>query len=156
MHATPQQHMGLVKNAVSRSAEALCAGLESDGLYVGEGFLDAAAVVAMVNEAKTLDPTLVPSQSTRWDGRETVAYDKEGVRSTQIQGGPSFAAYGFLGGRGSCDAGDRCVHDVSEVARCGGPEDARWALTVWLCAEDESVVEATPDGVLRVHFPDAV
>ena len=51
---------------------------------------------------------------------------------------------------------DRLVHDVSEVTECAGPEDARWALTVWLCAEEEGAAEATPAEVLRVHFPEAV
>jgi len=245
VHATPQQHMTLVKNAVERNADALCAGLRDDGLYVGEGFLDAAAVVAMAGEARTLDPILVPSQSTRWDGTATVAYDKEGVRSTQILGGTLYeqaprlteyvvslteavaeAVNGADGLRrlspakqtnklAVCDApgaaypkhidnggaddprlltcivylagapaggnfrayaptedavvrdvapapgtfvafwSDRLVHDVSEVTACAGPGDARWALTVWLCAEDEADVETTPDEVLRVHFPEA-
>lgn len=50
---------------------------------------------------------------------------------------------------------DRLVHDVSAVSECGGPADARWALTVWLCADDVGVVEATPGAVLARHFPDA-
>ena len=46
-----------------------------------------AQVAAMAEEARRLDGTLVPSQSTRYEAGNTIAYDKEGVRSTQILGG---------------------------------------------------------------------
>ena len=48
-----------------------------------------------------------------------------------------------------CFWSDRLVHDVSAVTRL---DEARWALTVWLCTDDD-VVEATPDGVLKAHWP---
>jgi Rps23 Pro-64 3,4-dihydroxylase Tpa1-like proline 4-hydroxylase len=50
---------------------------------------------------------------------------------------------------------DRLVHDVAAVEECRGPDDARWALTVWLCADDAAVVEPTPPAVLAHHFPGA-
>ena len=183
-----------------------------------------------------LDGTLVPSQSTRYEAGQTVAYDKEGVRSTQILGGNDYdkaprlteyvvsltAALSSVAGQvrplspsrqtnklavcdaigasypkhidngggddprlltailylsGDVDGGrfrsykatedvvtaevapapgtfvcfwsDRLVHDVSEVTRL---DEARWALTVWLCTDDD-VVEATPDEVLAAHWP---
>ena len=54
-----------------------------------------------------------------------------------------------------CFWSDRLVHDVAEVSRCDGPGDARWALTVWLCAAEPGVVEDTPPAVLAAHWPDA-
>ena len=44
----------------------------------------------MAEEARRLDGTLVPSQSTRYEAGQTIAYDKEGVRSTQILGGDAY------------------------------------------------------------------
>ena len=44
----------------------------------------------MAEEARRLDGTLVPSQSTRYEAGNTIAYDKEGVRSTQILGGNDY------------------------------------------------------------------
>ena len=49
-----------------------------------------AQVAAMAEEARRLDGTLVPSQSTRYEAGQTIAYDKEGVRSTQILGGNDY------------------------------------------------------------------
>ena len=51
-----------------------------------------AQVAAMAEEARRLDGTLVPSQSTRYEAGNTIAYDKEGVRSTQILGGDAYDA----------------------------------------------------------------
>ena len=48
-----------------------------------------------------------------------------------------------------CFWSDRLVHDVSAVTRL---DEARWALTVWLCT-DEDIVEATPDEVPAAHWP---
>ena len=48
-----------------------------------------------------------------------------------------------------CFWSDRLVHDVSAVTRL---DEARWALTVWLCTDDD-VVEATPESVLAAHWP---
>ncbi len=190
----------------------------------------------MAEEARCLDGTLVPSQSTRYEAGNTIAYDKEGVRSTQILGGDAYdeaprlteyvvsltAALSSVAGQvrplspsrqtnklavcdaigasypkhidngggddprlltailylsGDVDGGrfrafkatedivtaevapapgtfvcfwsDRLVHDVSAVTRL---DEARWALTVWLCTDDD-VVEATPDEVLAAHWP---
>ena len=184
----------------------------------------------------------MPSQSTRYEAGQTIAYDKEGVRSTQILGGNDYdkaprlteyvvsltAALTSVAGQvrplspsrqtnklavcdaigasypkhidnggggdprlltailylsGDVDGGrfrsykatedvvtaevapapgtfvcfwsDRLVHDVAEVSRCDGPGDARWALTVWLCAAEPGVVEDTPPAVLAAHWPDA-
>ena len=238
---SPEEHMAIVEAAVAARASEIRSALAEEGLYACEAFVDAGAVGAMAKEARGLDATLVPSQSTRWDGTQTVAYDKAGVRSTQILGGPSYAmaprlteyvvaltkslsaavderplspsrqtnklavcdavaasypkhidngggddprmltAILYLAGcpRGGefrayaatedrvlaevaprpgtfvCFWSDRLVHDVAEVAECAGPEDARWALTVWLCTDDPAAVEATPPAVLEAHFPDA-
>ena len=190
----------------------------------------------MAEEARRLDSTLVPSQSTRYEAGTTIAYDKEGVRSTQILGGNDYdkaprlteyvvsltAALSSVAGQvrplspsrqtnklavcdaigasypkhidngggddprlltailylsGDVDGGrfrsyeatedvvtaevepspgtfvcfwsDRLVHDVSAVTRL---DEARWALTVWLCTDDD-VVEATSDEVLAAHWP---
>ena len=183
----------------------------------------------------------MPSQSTRWDGTRTVAYDKAGVRSTQILGGSTYAmaprlteyvvaltqelsavagevrplsatrqtnklavcdapgaaypkhidngggddqrlltAILYLSGcpeggefraydsesdaveevaiqRGTfvCFWSDRLVHDVAEVTKCDTKDDARWALTVWLLADDQGLVEETPPAVLARHFPNS-
>ncbi len=48
-----------------------------------------------------------------------------------------------------CFWSDRLVHDVSAVTRL---DEARWALTVWLCTDDD-VVEQTPESVLAAHWP---
>ena len=190
----------------------------------------------MAEEARRLDGTLVPSQSTRYEAGNTIAYDKEGVRSTQILGGNDYdkaprlteyvvsltAALSSVAGEvrplspqrqtnklavcdavgasypkhidnggsgdprlltailylsGDVDGGrfrsyqatedvvtaeiepspgtfvcfwsDRLVHDVSAVTRL---DQSRWALTVWLCTDDD-IVEATPDEVLAAHWP---
>ena len=242
---TPEVHMAIVEAAVAARAPAIRDALGAGSFFAAEDFLDPAAVAAMAGEARALDATLVPSQSTRWDGTRTVAYDKAGVRSTQILGGSTYAmaprlteyvvaltkalagavnagpslrklseqeqtnklavcdavnaaypkhidngggddprlltAILYLAG---CPAGgefrayaptedrvvesvtpapgsfvcfwsDRLVHDVAEVSRCDGPNDARWALTVWLCAAEPGVVEDTPPAVLAAHWPDA-
>ena len=48
-----------------------------------------------------------------------------------------------------CFWSDRLVHDVSAVTRL---DEARWALTVWLCTDDD-IVEQTPESVLAAHWP---
>ena len=242
---SPEEHMAAVQSAVASAADGIQAALTKDDFFSRTNFLDARSVQAMAEEARRLDATLVPSQSTRWDGTRTVAYDKAGVRSTQILGGSTYAMAPrlteyvvaltkALGGAvnagpslrklseqeqtnklavcdavaaaypkhidngggddprlltailylAGCPAGgefrayaptedrvvesvtpapgsfvcfwsDRLVHDVAEVSRCDGPGDARWALTVWLCAAEPGVVEDTPPAVLAAHWPDA-
>ena len=228
--------MAAVQSAVASAADGIQAALTKDDFFSRTNFLDARSVQAMAEEARRLDGTLVPSQSTRYEAGQTVAYDKEGVRSTQILGGNDYdkaprlteyvvsltAALSSVAGRvrplspsrqtnklavcdaigasypkhidngggddprlltailylsGDVDGGrfrsykatedvvtaevapapgtfvcfwsDRLVHDVSEVTRL---DEARWALTVWLCTDDD-VVEATPDEVLAAHWP---
>ena len=194
-----------------------------------------AQVAAMAEEARRLDGTLVPSQSTRYEAGQTFAYDKEGVRSTKILGGNDYdkaprlteyvvsltAALSSVAGQvrplspsrqtnklAVCDAigasypkhidngggddprlltailylsGDvdggrfrsyKATEDVvtAEVAPAPGtfvcfwsdrlvharrwcaPRSNGWALTVWLCTDDD-IVEQTPESVLAAHWP---
>jgi hypothetical protein len=55
-----------------------------------DNFLGSELITAMRTEAESLVPTMVPSQSTRWDEetQSVVSYEKEGVLSTQLEGGP--------------------------------------------------------------------
>ena len=233
---SPEEHMAAVANAVEGAADGIQEALTKDDFFSRTNFLDARSVQAMAEEARLLDGTLVPSQSTRYEAGNTIAYDKEGVRSTQILGGNDYdkaprlteyvvsltAALSSVAGQvrplspsrqtnklavcdaigasypkhidngggddprlltailylsGDVDGGrfrsykatedvveaevapapgtfvcfwsDRLVHDVSAVTRL---DEARWALTVWLCTDDD-VVEATPDEVLAAHWP---
>ena len=228
--------MAAVRSAVDAAADGIQTALTKDDFFARTNFLDTRSVAAMAEEARRLDSTLVPSQSTRYEAGQTIAYDKEGVRSTQILGGDAYdeaprlteyvvsltAALSSVAGEvrplspqrqtnklavcdavgasypkhidnggsgdprlltailylsGDVDGGrfrafaatedvveaevapapgtfvcfwsDRLVHDVSEVTRL---DEARWALTVWLCTDDD-VVEATPDEVLEAHWP---
>ena len=228
--------MAAVANAVEGAADGIRASLADGDFFSRPNFLDATSVQAMAEEARRLDSTLVPSQSTRYEAGNTIAYDKEGVRSTQILGGNDYdkaprlteyvvsltAALSSVAGEvrplspqrqtnklavcdavgasypkhidnggsgdprlltailylsGDVDGGrfrsykatedvvtaevapapgtfvcfwsDRLVHDVSEVTRL---DEARWALTVWLCTDDD-IVEQTPESVLAAHWP---
>ena len=60
-----------------------------NGIAVVDNFLGPELITAMRQEAESLLPTMVPSQSTKWDEatQSVIAYEKVGVLSTQIQGG---------------------------------------------------------------------
>ena len=87
---SPEEHMAAVSKAVASAADAIQAALTNDDFFARTNFLDATSVQAMAEEASRLDSTLVPSQSTRYEAGNTIAYDKEGVRSTQILGGDAY------------------------------------------------------------------
>ncbi|KAH8072432.1 hypothetical protein JL721_3707 [Aureococcus anophagefferens] len=86
---TPEVHMAIVEAAVAARAPAIRDALGAGSFFAAEDFLDPAAVAAMAGEARGLDATLVPSQSTRWDGTRTVAYDKAGALGGAVNAGPS-------------------------------------------------------------------
>ena len=87
---SPEEHMAAVANAVEGAADGIQEALTKDDFFSRTNFLDARSVQAMAEEARRLDSTLVPSQSTRYEAGQTIAYDKEGVRSTQILGGNDY------------------------------------------------------------------
>ena len=87
---SPEEHMAAVSNAVASAADGIQAALTKDDFFARTNFLDTRSVAAMAEEARRLDSTLVPSQSTRYEAGQTIAYDKEGVRSTQILGGNDY------------------------------------------------------------------
>lgn len=87
---SPEAHMAAVARAVEAAAPGIRSSLADDDFYAQEAFLDARSVAAMAHEARQLDCTLVPSQSTRYEAGQTIAYDKAGVRSTQILGGDAY------------------------------------------------------------------
>ena len=87
---SPEEHMAAVRSAVDAAADGIRASLADGNFFAREAFLDARSVQAMAEEARRLDATLVPSQSTRYEAGNTIAYDKEGVRSTQILGGNDY------------------------------------------------------------------
>ena len=87
---SPEEHMAAVRSAVDAAADGIQAALTKDDFFSRTNFLDATSVQAMAEEARRLDGTLVPSQSTRYEAGQTIAYDKEGVRSTQILGGNDY------------------------------------------------------------------
>jgi hypothetical protein len=86
----PEEHMAAVRSAVDAAADGIRASLADGDFFSRTDFLDATSVQAMAEEARRLDSTLVPSQSTRYEAGQTIAYDKEGVRSTQILGGDAY------------------------------------------------------------------
>lgn len=63
--------------------------IDPNAIAVVDNFLGEDLITAMRNEAESLLPSMVPSQSTRWDEetQSVVAYEKKGVLSTQIEGG---------------------------------------------------------------------
>ena len=87
---SPEEHMAAVQGAVASAADGIQTALADGNFFAKESFLDERSVQAMAEEARRLDPTLVPSQSTRYEAGTTIAYDKEGVRSTQILGGDAY------------------------------------------------------------------
>ncbi|KAL7525557.1 hypothetical protein ACHAWF_001420 [Thalassiosira exigua] len=80
----------IAKLALSKSASgALELGIDRNAIVVVDNFLGEEMITSMRAEAESLLPTLVPSQSTRWDEetQSIVPYEKKGVLSTQIEGG---------------------------------------------------------------------
>jgi hypothetical protein len=63
--------------------------IDPNAIAVVDNFLGEELITAMRKEAESLLPSMVPSQSTRWDEQtqSVVAYEKKGVLSTQIEGG---------------------------------------------------------------------
>ena len=63
--------------------------IDPNAVAVVDNFLGEELITAMRAEAESLLPSMVPSQSTRWDEdkQTVVAYEKKGVLSTQIEGG---------------------------------------------------------------------
>jgi hypothetical protein len=63
--------------------------VDPNAIAVVDNFLGKELITAMRAEAESLLPSLVPSQSTRWDEetQTVVPYAKKGVLSTQIEGG---------------------------------------------------------------------
>lgn len=67
--------------------------IDPNAIAVVDNFLGQDLITAMRKEAESLLPSMVPSQSTRWDEetQSVVAYEKKGVLSIQIEGG----TYGY-------------------------------------------------------------
>jgi len=63
--------------------------LDPNFIFCVDNFLGGPFIDALRAEAESLIPTLVPSQSTRWDDetQSVISYQKDGVLSTQIEGG---------------------------------------------------------------------
>jgi 2OG-Fe(II) oxygenase superfamily len=64
--------------------------LNPNSICYVDDFLGSSLISALRAEAESLISTMVPSLSTRWDDKtqSVVSYEKEGVMSTQIEGGP--------------------------------------------------------------------
>lgn len=64
--------------------------LNPNAICYMDDFLGSSLIWDLRAEAESLLPTMVPSQSTRWDDKtqSVISYEKEGVMSTQIEGGP--------------------------------------------------------------------
>lgn len=69
--------------------EQLALDIDPNAICVVDNFLGTELISAMRQEAESVLPTMVPSQSTKWDEetQSVVAYEKFGVLSTQIEGG---------------------------------------------------------------------
>lgn len=63
--------------------------IDPNVVAVVDNFIGEELITAMRAEAEALLPSMVPSQSTRWDEetQAVVPYEKQGVLSTQIEGG---------------------------------------------------------------------
>jgi hypothetical protein len=63
--------------------------IDPTAICVVDNFLGKDLISAMRQEAESVLPTMVPSQSTKWDEttQSVVSYEKDGVLSTQIEGG---------------------------------------------------------------------
>ena len=82
---SPVAKLALTKNAEGQ----LALDIDPNAIAVVDNFLGKELITAMRNEAESLLPHMVPSQSTRWDEetQKVVSYEKVGVLSTQIEGG---------------------------------------------------------------------
>lgn len=69
--------------------QSLALDVDPNAIAVIDNFLGEELITAMRVEAESLLPSLVPSKSTRWDEetQSVVPYAKQGVLSTQIEGG---------------------------------------------------------------------
>ena len=69
--------------------DALSLDVNPNNICVIDNFLGNDLITAMRAEAESLLPTMVPSQSTKWneETQSVVPYEKVGVYSTQIEGG---------------------------------------------------------------------
>ena len=74
---------------ISTADGQLALDIDPNGMAVVDNFLGSELIAAMRQEAEALLPTMVPSQSTKWDEatQSVVPYEKKGVLSTQIEGG---------------------------------------------------------------------
>ena len=80
----------LAKLSLQKSPDGeLSLDIDPNAIVVVDNFLGEELITAMRAEAESLLPTMVPSQSTRWDEdtQTVVPYEKKGVLSTQIEGG---------------------------------------------------------------------
>ena len=82
---SPVAKLALIKNAEGQ----LALDIDPNAIAVVDNLLGKELITAMRNEAESLLPHMVPSQSTRWDEatQKVVSYEKVGVLSTQIEGG---------------------------------------------------------------------
>ena len=82
---SPVAKLALTKNAEGQ----LALDVDPNAIAVVDNFLGEELITALRNEAESLLPSMVPSQSTRWDEdtESVVTYEKVGVLSTQIEGG---------------------------------------------------------------------
>ena len=80
----------IAKLSLSRTTDGqLALDVDPNNIVVIDNFLGNELITSMRAEAESLLPTLVPSQSTRWDEetQSIISYEKKGVLSTQIEGG---------------------------------------------------------------------
>ena len=80
----------IAKLSLSRTTDGqLSLDVDPNNIVVIDNFLGNELITSMRAEAESLLPTLVPSQSTRWDEdtQSIISYEKKGVLSTQIEGG---------------------------------------------------------------------
>jgi hypothetical protein len=84
-NVSPVARLALTKNAEGQ----LALDVDPNAIAVVDNFLGKELITAMRNEAESLLPSMVPSQSTRWDEetQSVVSYEKFGVLSTQLEGG---------------------------------------------------------------------
>ena len=89
---SPEEHMAAVSNAVESAADGIQAALTKDDFFSRTNFLDKRGVsckrMAEEAEAPRRHARALAVDALR--SRKTIAYDKEGVRSTQILGGNAY------------------------------------------------------------------
>ena len=102
---TPQGRMDHIKERISSAAvdftpiaklalrktnnQQLSLDIDPNAIVVVDNFLGNELITSMRAEAESFLPTMVPSQSTKWDEatQSIIPYEKKGVLSTQIEGG---------------------------------------------------------------------